>query len=112
MRRNKYGAKKTSANGRIFDSKLEARRAVELQQQQAAGHLQDLEYQIPFPLVVEGCTVGTYVADFRYTCRPSGEIVVEDAKGMRTPVYNLKKKLVRALYGFDIQEWPLNRRVR
>jgi hypothetical protein len=35
---------------------------------------------------------------------PEGALVVEDVKGMRTPVYNLKKKLIRAVYGFVIKE--------
>jgi len=30
--------------------------------------------------------------------------VVEDVKGVKTPVYRLKKKLVEALHGITIQE--------
>ena len=33
-----------------------------------------------------------------------GEIIVEDVKGMKTPVYQLKKKIVEALYGLQISE--------
>jgi hypothetical protein len=31
-------------------------------------------------------------------------VVVEDTKGMRTPVYRLKKKIMKALYDIDILE--------
>ena len=41
--------------------------------------------------------VCVYKADFRYKNK-QGETVVEDTKGIETPMFRLKKKLVEALY--------------
>ena len=43
-----------------------------------------------------------YVADFVYT--KSGEVVVEDVKGHRTPEYIIKRKLMLWRHGIAIQE--------
>jgi len=48
-------------------------------------------------------TIGSYRADFTYV-NEDGQPIVEDVKGFRTPVYRLKKKLMRALYGIEILE--------
>jgi hypothetical protein len=45
-----------------------------------------------------------YVADFRYRKGPKGILVIEDVKGMKTPVYRLKKKWFEAQYGLSITE--------
>ena len=72
-----------------------------------AGEIEALELQPKFPLMVNGVKVATYLADFRYRVvkgKSHSLTVVEDTKGVRTPVYQLKKKLVRALYDIDITE--------
>ena len=45
----------------------------------------------------------TYVADFAYLDQ-DGELVVEDAKGFRTPVYIIKRKLALYMHGIRIRE--------
>jgi hypothetical protein len=61
-----------------------------------------LELQPRYPLIVNGEKVGTYVGDFRYF---EGDVLIlEDVKGILTPVYRLKRRLVKALYGLDIRE--------
>ena len=45
-----------------------------------------------------------YVADFTYTDTETGENVVEDAKGMRTKDYIIKRKLMYAVHGIRIKE--------
>jgi hypothetical protein len=67
-----------------------------------AGEIHCLELQPRYPLIVNGEKVGTYVADFRYF--EGDTLRVEDVKGILTPVYRLKKKLVKALYQIDILE--------
>lgn len=99
---HKYHAQPTEVDGEKFPSKGEAGRWQELKLLEAAGAIKGLKRQIPFPLVVNGVKIGSYIADFEYD--EGGERVVEDYKGVRTPVYNLKKKLVRALYGIEIFE--------
>ena len=103
MRRNKYGNHKTTIDGITFDSKREASRYLELKLLQAAGEIQDLVLQPPFELIVQGGkVVGKYYADFQY--RVGARVVVEDAKGTRTDVYRLKKKIVEAVHHIQIVE--------
>ena len=33
-----------------------------------------------------------------------GNVITEDVKGVKTAVYQLKKKLMKAIYGIDILE--------
>lgn len=103
-RANKYKAQATDSAGLRFDSKKEARRHSELTMLQDGGHIEGLERQVAFPLLVNGVRVATYVADFVYTEKPSGRRVVEDAKGYRNAYYRLKARLFRACNGFPITE--------
>lgn len=113
VRRSKYGAVKTEIDGIVFASKAEARRYAELRLLEKAGRIKGLECQPKFPIYVArpGQTivradkpVCTYVADFRYRLGPTGILIIEDVKGMKTPVYRLKKKLVEAQYGITVTE--------
>jgi hypothetical protein len=100
----KYGAIRTEVDGITFASKSEARRYAELKLLERAGAIYDLTLQPRFDLSVNGVKIGTYVADFRDVDGETHEILVEDVKGVRTPVYRLKAKLVKALYGIAVQE--------
>lgn len=108
MARSKYGAKPTTVDGIRFASKAEARRYSELRMLERAGEIVKLELQPKFPLMHAGKKLATYIADFRYVVpgyRPlTDREVVEDVKGMKTPVYRLKKKMVEAQYGIEITE--------
>lgn len=100
--RSKYGAKKTEVDGFVFASKREAARYSELKTLERAGEIQHLQLQPRFPCFVEGKLICTYIADFQYHDKEGRH--VEDAKGYKTDVYKLKKKLVEALYGIVIEE--------
>jgi len=101
--RSKYKAVKTEVDGIMFDSKREAARYMELRLLERAGEIKNLELQPAFECRIDGKKICTYKADFRYFT--AKECVVEDVKGMKTPVYRLKKKLVEALFpGVKIQE--------
>lgn len=102
MKRNKYSAIKTEVDGIKFYSKAEARRYSCLKLLEKSGEISDLSLQPRFDLIVNGKKCGFYKADFKYI--DGGKEVVEDVKGMKTPVYNLKKKLVKAIYDIDIYE--------
>ena len=104
MKRSKYNAKKTYVDGIKFDSKAEARRYSELKLLLKAGEISHLELQPRYDLVVNDVKLGFYKADFRYVELASNEIIVEDVKGVKTPIYNLKKKLMKAIYGIEILE--------
>lgn len=106
---NKYHAKKTTIRGQTFDSKKEAARYQELRLLQIAGEITDLRRQVPFLLIpaqyIDGKCVErgvTYKADFVY--RKDGELVVEDAKGVRTSEYKIKRKLMLERHGIMVKE--------
>ncbi len=101
---HKYRAKRTTVDGIVFASKKEAKRYGELKLLEKSGKISNLRLQPVFPMWVKGCNVGTYKADFQYFCAHHCREIVEDVKGYRTPVYRLKKKIVEALYGIEIQE--------
>ena len=91
--------------GNKFDSQLERRRWVELKIMHSGGLIRNLSRQYVFQLVVGNHLICKYVADHMY--ERDGKRVVEDVKGgVKTAVYQLKKKLMKALYGVDIYEWP------
>jgi hypothetical protein len=109
MKGQKYRAEPTTVDGFRFASKREARRYVELKLLERAGKIGGLEIQPRFDLCVGAMDgrrvkICTYVADFRYWDLVAKRSVVEDVKGVRTPVYRLKRKLMLALYGVDVQE--------
>lgn len=102
--RSKFNNKKTLVDGRLFDSKAEAWHYLELKIAQTDGLIRDLECQPRYTLKVGGMKVCDYIADFRYVDVPTGETVVADVKGVKTAVYQIKKKLMRAVHGIEITE--------
>ena len=97
-------------DGMMFDSQREARRWCELKLLERAGVITDLQRQHPIQLlpaqrdekgkVIERAV--TYVADFIY--KENGQTVVEDAKGVRTKEYILKRKMCLYFHGLRIKE--------
>ena len=100
--KGKFNSRRTEVDGIVFDSKKEAGRYQELSLLVKAGQISDLELQVVYPMIVNKHKVCSYRADFRY--KENGKTVVEDVKGVRTALYILKKKLLRACYGIDICE--------
>jgi hypothetical protein len=103
MARSKYHAVPTVIDGIRFASKAEAKRYQELKLAQSVGAISDLELQPRYRLHVNGWKLGEYRGDFRYR-NSEGQTVVEDVKGMLTPMYRWKKKHVAAEYGVDVVE--------
>lgn len=119
---SKYGAKKIVYNGEVFHSKKELTRYKELLLIQRAGRIHGLERQVKFELTPPVRTPDTtgprggkkpgkvilpgssYIADFTYYRTDTGDFVVEDCKGYRTPEYILKKKFLYHLRGIMIYE--------
>lgn len=108
-KKNKYQAIRTTIDGITFDSKREAKRYSELKIMQQAGVIKDLKLQVAFPLcgwANEPLKYDTgnqikYIADFTY--EDKGRLIIEDSKGMRTPLYRLKKAVMKAM-GHEIKE--------
>lgn len=86
------------------DSRAEGRRYVDLLLRQRAGEIQNLDRQVRWPLRVGVETIGHYVADFVYVVAATGEVVIEDVKGVRTPMFAWKMRHFRAEYGFSVVE--------
>ena len=121
-RKAKYGSKKVAFDGLEFDSKKEMYRYIRLKSMQEEGLISDLRMQVPYEIIpavyeedivqlktkvktVTKCVQRAtyYLADFVYKDK-DGNVVVEDAKGMRTEKYLLKKKMMRAFLGISIKE--------
>jgi hypothetical protein len=104
MTRHKFGAKRTECGaGHSHPSKAEATRCDELHLLQSQGLIARLEREPSFRIVHNGKLICTYKADFAYFA--NNKKITEDVKGMLTPVYRLKKKLVEAFYpGVEIVE--------
>lgn len=123
--RSKYGSRKQTVSGIIFDSRREARRFQDLRLLEQAGEISDLRLQVKYVLIPtqrapsfevykRGPNKGrrkpgkvlekecAYIADFVYA--KGDETVVEDAKGVRTKEYIIKRKLMLERYGIRIKE--------
>jgi hypothetical protein len=106
----KYGAKPCEIGGEKYRSQREAARHQQLLLLERAGHIRDLRREVPFPLappVVIGSRKRPairFFADFTYYEAGKPGLVVEDSKGVRTPVYRLKRHLMKAIHGIDILE--------
>jgi hypothetical protein len=106
----KYRNQPVEVDGVRFDSKREAQRYQSLMVAYKAGRISDLELQVRFDLhAPNGDLIGRYVADFTYRLvapgmATHGRLFVEDAKGVRTPLYRWKKKHFEAEYGLRILE--------
>ena len=101
----KYNNTKIRVDGRLFDSKAEAARWQELQLLERAGEITELERQVEYELIPKqkGERAVKYIADFRYVDH-EGKVVVEDTKGVKTPVYILKRKLMLRVHGIRVRE--------
>jgi hypothetical protein len=95
---SKYKAIRTEVDGLWFASKKEAKRYRELVLLEKAGAISHLELQPIYEINYQGVKICRYQGDFRYFCKEKRARVLEDVKGMKTPVYRLKKKLVEAFY--------------
>ena len=102
---SKYNNTKIRVDGRLFDSKAEAARWQELQMLERAGEITELERQVEYELVPKqkGERAVKYIADFRYVDH-EGKTVVEDTKGVKTPVWIIKRKLMLRVHGIRVRE--------
>ena len=121
----KYHNKKSIVDGINFDSKKEAKRYEVLKALEKAGVIHNLQRQVKYVLIpaqheptsevyTKGKEKGkpkkgklierecAYYADFVY-CH-NGHIIVEDTKGMKTPDYIIKRKLMLYFHNIRIVE--------
>lgn len=107
---NKFSNQVTASG---HQSRRESRRAQELATMQQAGIISDLRQQVRYELIPAQLDPATgkiferpltYIADFVYQDCLTGAPVVEDAKGMRTDTYIVKRKLMLWVHHIRIQE--------
>jgi hypothetical protein len=107
QKHSKFGNRPTRCRqAMIHHSGLEAARCDELHAMQDGGLIRELEAhpQPRYDLVVNEVSVTRYLPDFRYVDAETGEPIVEDVKGVRTREYEIKKRLMLACHGVEIQE--------
>lgn len=85
-----------------FHSKKELKRWEALKALLVSGQITNLRRQVRFQLKINGFLICSYISDFVYS--ENGGIIVEDAKGFRTPEYRLKAKMMQAIHGITIKE--------
>ena len=108
-KQSKYHNKKVKYNGMKFDSRKEYAYYTKLKLLEQAGEISSLKRQVPFVVLetfkLEDRTYRQtkYIADFTYLDK-NGKLHVIDVKGVKTQVYQLKKKLMAWKYGIEIEE--------
>lgn len=105
----KYRNKKIETPYGTFDSKKEYEHFKKLKSLECQGFITDLQRQVPFELIPKQTVNGKlaelptrYIADFVYM--NDGVQVVEDVKGVKTPDYIIKRKLMLYVHGIRVQE--------
>ena len=116
-RNGKFNARKTTLDGRTFDSAAEARSYAKLQIMEASGEISDLELQPKFELQPAfkdsaGKTIRaiTYTADFAFV--RDGKRIIVDVKGgkaTQTQAFRIKWKMLqyqlRDTPGIQLELW-------
>lgn len=103
-RRNKYGAEKVKLDGITFDSKAEAHWYNILKLRERAGEVHGLKVHPKFILAEpEGQRKLTYSADFSFWDSREKRLRVIDVKGVETQAFKIKRKLMKALLGIEVE---------
>lgn len=97
FKKNKYGNQKVNTNLGKFDSKFEFAKYNELILLERAGLISNLKRQVKIPLLCDEARI-SYIADFVYFDTKRGCIIIADAKGFKTEVFKIKKKILLSMY--------------
>lgn len=113
-KKSKFGNEKQEEDGHKFDSKKEYKRYVQLKTMQRCGLISNLQHHVryeiapavKFPSKKSKSQPRYYEADFVYIDIKTGMTIVEDVKSEATvtQLYLLKKHLMMAVHGIEIQE--------
>jgi hypothetical protein len=103
---NKFGARRTVADGITFDSKREAEVYGELKLLERDGRISGFERQRKFNLIVNGEIIGSYRADFAFIDHEQdSKFRVIDVKGVITRDFRRVQKIIKAIYNIEIEVW-------
>jgi len=100
---SKFKNIRTVIDGISFPSKAEGAYYCMLKLRERAGEVSNVEMQKPYALTVNGFLVCTYRADFVFDDLHEKRHRCVDVKGMQTPEFKIKKKLMWAVHGIDVE---------
>ena len=109
MKKLKYNNIKTVIDGITFASKREAKRYNELKILERCNIISDLRLQVPYVLIpaqkggIRKELALKYIADFVYFDNELNKQIILDVKGVKTPIYITKRKMMKAL-GYEVTE--------
>lgn len=105
---SKFGNVKTTIGGVTFDSKLESRYYLHLEEELKKGNIAHYKIQPRYELV-PSYKIGSrsvrkleYVADFM-VLHHNSDVEVIDVKGVETDVFKIKRKMFEYKYGKEIK---------
>lgn len=107
---SKYGAKKVSVDGFIFDNRAEASYYIYLQKLKSKGIVKEFLMQKSYVLLEKFSHPGTgeiirsikYILDFE-VYYSDGHVEIVDVKGMQTEAFKLKAKLFMNRYKIPLK---------
>lgn len=104
-KRPKFGNRKVVVDGQHFDSVIEAKYWSHLKLRERAGEVYGIERQKRFVIELSGTHICELRVDFYFYDRRTGGMRAVDVKGgpTDTPVFRLKVRLVKVLYGVDVE---------
>lgn len=109
-KKSKYGNSKIEIDGFIFDSKKEGNEYTKLKLLKKSGEIKDFDIQVKFDIRINEIHIANYFLDFLVIYNDDSKEYI-DVKGqdkktkkwITTDVFQLKKKLVEAIYKIKIK---------
>lgn len=104
---SKYKNKRIQYNGVWYQSKKEAKYAINLDWKIKSGEIIRWERQVKFSIDVQSIHICNYYADFKVFYHGLNVRYIDCKgykKGVAYSIFELKKKLVKACHGIDIIE--------
>lgn len=103
-KRHKYNATAVTVDGIRFASKREAAYYGTLKMREKAGEVSAVELQKPYTFTSpDGTLLATYRADFCFWDHTADRFRVVDVKGVETAEFRMKKRMMRAFYGIEVE---------
>lgn len=105
-RDNKFGAKRSEYDGIRYDSKKEAAYAEQLDMLKRGGAITGWRRQVRVDLSIHGKHIAFYKVDFEVT-HNDGHLELIEVKGFETREWQIKWKLLEAIYGTEFPDVEL-----
>ena len=102
-RPNKYGNRKIEIDGTVFDSVGEGRYWQVLRLRERTGEIYGLERQKVYKLAINDQPICKLIVDFAFYDKTDNQFHAQDWKGVVTPIFRLKAKMVKAQYGVTVE---------